>query len=139
MGRVVTEALLENLQGLYAVRQGSRSPDEARSLRSSDALVATGATMLALPTSSIRQLGLTQHPTRRVTTSAGPAEAAVYGAVRLTIVGRSCTLDVLEVPDGLPALIGQIPLGNLDFVVDPQSRTLSGNPAHNGEHVREMY
>ena len=48
-------------------------------------------------------------------------------------------MDVLEVPDGVPALIGQIPLEYLDFVVDPQSRTLIGNPAHGGEHVMEMF
>ena len=135
MGRVVTAALFENLQDLYAVRQGLRAPAEARAIAIADALVDTGATMLSLPTSAIRQLGLIRYSTRRVTTGAGPAEAAVYDAVRLTIRGRSCTLDVLEVPDGVPALIGQIPLEYLDFVVDPQRRTLIGNPAHGGEHI----
>ncbi len=139
MGRVVTVARLENLQDLYAVRQGLRAPAEARAITIADALVDTGATMLSLPTSSIRQLGLIQYSSRRITTSASPAEAGVYDAVRLTIMGRSCTLDVLEVPDGVPALIGQIPLEYLDFVVDPQTRTLIGNPAHGGEHITEMY
>ena len=139
MGRVVTEARLENLKDVWAVEQGHRLPEQARAITIPNALVDTGATMLSLPTSSIRQLGLTQFTSRRVTTSAGPAEAAVYDAVRLTIMGRSCTLDVLEVPDGVPALIGQIPLEYLDFVVDPQSQSLIGNPAHGGEHVIENY
>lgn len=45
----------------------------------------------------------------------------------------------MEVPDGVPALIGQIPLEQLDFVVDPQGRQLIGNPAHDGEYILEMF
>ena len=59
--------------------------------------------------------------------------------VRLTIQGRSCTMDVMEVPDDVPVLIGQIPLEHLDFVVDLRSQSLIGNPAHGGEHVYELY
>lgn len=139
MGRVVTEARFENLKDLWAVEQGLRLPDQARTITISDALVDTGATLLSLPTSLIQQLGLARFSSRRVRSSTGPAEVAVYDAVRLTIRGRSCTMDVLEVPDGVPALIGQIPLESLDFVVDPLSQSLIGNPAHGGEHVLEMY
>ena len=63
----------------------------------------------------------------------------MYDAVRLTIQGRTCTMDVIEVPDAVPVLIGQIPLEHLDFVVDPRRRTLIGNPAHGGVHMYEMY
>ena len=42
----------------------------------------------------------------------------MYEAVKLTIQGRSCTMDVMEVPDGIPPLIGQLPLEHLDFVVN---------------------
>jgi hypothetical protein len=64
---------------------------------------------------------------------------AVYEAVRLTIQGRFCSVDVMEVPDDVPVLIGQIPLEMLDLVVDLQGRRLIGNPAHGGEHVLELY
>jgi hypothetical protein len=74
-----------------------------------------------------------------VTSSVGIAEAGVYDAVRLTIQGRSCTMDVMEVPDDVPVLIGQLSLEHLDFVIDPRSRTLVGNPAHGGEHMYELY
>lgn len=60
-------------------------------------------------------------------------------AVRLTIQVRSCTMDVMEVPDNLPVLIGQIPLEHLDFVIDLRDRKLIGNPAHGGEHVYDLY
>ena len=139
LGRVLTEAKLENLKDLWAIEQGFRSPDEARSLTIQDALVDTGATLLSVPTALIQQLGLTRFTSKRVISSQGPAEAGVYEAVRLTIQGRSCTMDVLEVPDGVPVLIGQIPLEHLDFVVDPQGRSLIGNPAHGGEHIYELF
>jgi hypothetical protein len=66
-------------------------------------------------------------------------QADLYEAVRLTIQGRFCTMDVLEVPDEVPVLIGQIPLEHLELVIDPRSRTLTGNPAHGGEHMYELY
>jgi hypothetical protein len=64
---------------------------------------------------------------------------AVYEAVRLTIDGRFCSVDVMEVPDDIPVLVGQIPLEMLDLVVDPQGRRLTGNPAHNGEHILDLF
>jgi hypothetical protein len=48
-------------------------------------------------------------------------------------------VDVLDLPDDVPVLIGQIPLEYLDFVVDPQTRRLIGNPAHGGEQMYELY
>ena len=139
MGRSTVEARFENLKDLWAVEQGLQRPDQALTITIPDALVDSGATLLSLPTSLIRQLGLTQFATKRVRSSTGLTEVAMYETVRLTIMGRSCKMDVLEVPDGVPALIGQIPLGYLDFVVDPQSQSLVSNPAHGGEHTFEMY
>jgi hypothetical protein len=66
------------------------------------------------------------------------SQAALYDPVRLTIMGRSCTTDVLEIPDGTPVLIGQSALVQLDLVVDLQNRTLIGNPAHGGEQMLEL-
>jgi predicted aspartyl protease len=139
MGRVLTEATVENLKDLWAVEQGLQTADQARRVTIPDALVDTGATMLSLPTSMIRRLGLVKTADKNVLSSAGPKVAALYDVVRLTIQGRSCPVSVLEVPDGVAALIGQIPLEYLDFVVDPQSRRLIGNPAHGGEQVYELY
>ena len=39
----------------------------------------------------------------------------------------------IEVPDGVPILIGQLPFEHLDFVVDMRSHSLIGNPAHGGD------
>jgi predicted aspartyl protease len=139
MGRETVEATIENLEDLWDVKRGRLPADKARRITVPDALVDTGATLLSVPTSLIRQLGLTQTGTKRMRSSAGAVQTAMYDAVRLTIMGRDCTMDVLEVPDGVPVLIGQIPLEHLDFVIDPQSCVLIGNPRHGGEHVYEMY
>lgn len=138
MGRVMTDATMENLEDLWAVKRGLLQDDQVRRLTVQDALVDTGATLLSLPTSVIQQLGLGRVGSRRVTSSIGDGEAGMYEAVRLTIKGRTCTMDVMEVPDTVPVLIGQIPLEHLDFVVDLRSRQLIGNPAHGGEHVYEL-
>jgi predicted aspartyl protease len=139
MGRVLTCATIENLGDLFEVERGSRSADEVRRIRVDDALVDTGATTLALPSSLIQRLGLHRVYEKQVRSTSGLGLVSVYEAVRLTIADRFCTVDVMEVLDEVPVLIGQIPLEMLDLVVDPQARCLTGNPAHHGEHVLELY
>jgi clan AA aspartic protease len=139
MGRVLVGATVENFGDLWDVRRGRLADDAVRRVKLTSALVDTGATALSLPTRLIERLGLEKVAEKRVTTSNGPATASIYDAVRLTIQGRQCTVDVVEVPDSVPPLIGQIPLEMLDFVVDPRGQRLIGNPEHGGEHVIEMY
>ena len=103
-----------------------------------DALVDTRVTLLSLPTRLIQQLGLSKTSSKRGMSSTSPGEASIYDAVRLTIQGRTCTMDVMEVPDTVPVLIGQLPLVHLDLVVDLRNRSLIGNPAHGGEHIYEL-
>jgi hypothetical protein len=83
-------------------------------------------------------LGLKKLRERTVTTVRGIIAAAIYDPVRLTIMDRQCILEVMEVPNNVPALVGQVPLEMLDLVVNPLAGTLTGNPAHGGEHVLEL-
>jgi predicted aspartyl protease len=138
MGRVVAEITVENMNDLYDAKRGMIPADKIRKLTISNAVVDTGAAFLSLPTRMIHELGLSKAYTKRVTTSRGPAEADVYSAVWLTIQGRSCTLDVMEVPDSVPALVGVLPLEHLDFVVDPIGQRIIGNPEHGGEQVYDL-
>ncbi len=138
MGRVVTEITVENMSDLYDAKRGMITTDQIRKLTIPNAVVDTGATFLSLPTRMIRELGLSKAYTKRVTTSRGPADADVYSAIWLTIQGRSCTLDVMEVPDSVPALVGVLPLEHLDFVVDPIRQRLIGNPEHGGEQMYDL-
>ncbi len=73
MGRVVTEATIENLKDLWAAERGLIPADQVRRVIVPDALVDTGATTLSLPTAVIRQLGLTRTGSKQVRSSTGLA------------------------------------------------------------------
>jgi len=139
MGRVTTEVAISNLGDLYEVERGRMTADEVRRVVVPDALVDTGASTLALTPSLIDRLGLTKRSEKRINTAAGPTTTRQYGAVRMEIMGREATVDPIEIPEGTPILIGQIPLEAMDWVVDLGSKKLIGNPAHGGEHIIEMY
>lgn len=139
VGRVVVPAIIENMGDWLNARSGMLPPDKVRRVEVPDALVDTGASTLSMPRRLIEQLGLSSLQPRSVRTSAGPRTAQVYGGVRLTVQGRECTIDVMEVPEDCPVLIGQVPLELLDFVVDATNQRLIGNPAHGGEQMFELY
>lgn len=135
MGKVLVTATIVNLEDQYKAHQGLIPPDQVRSVTVNDALVDSGATGLMVPSRLIAQLGLRPTRVRHASTVGGQVRLQVHEAVRLTIQGRECVIDVYEVSDDLPVLIGQIPLEALDWVIDMQGQRLIGNPAHGGEHM----
>jgi predicted aspartyl protease len=139
MGKVEVAATIENLGDLFDLEKGRLRTEDVRKVEIVDALVETGATGLSMPRHLIDQLDLRPIKRKRARTSAGTIEVQVWGSVRLTIQGRDCPMDVTELPDECPVLIGQLPLEALDFVVDPVNQRLIGNPAHGGEHIIELY
>ncbi len=139
MGKVVVSARIENLADLVRSSAGDIPPSDVRALDVADALVDTGATMLSLPRRHIETLGLKRRRTRTARTTAGLLPFGVFEPVRLSVEGRDCIVEVCEVPDECPPLIGQIPLEALDFVVDPSGRKLTGNPDHGGEQMIDLF
>ena len=138
-GKVLVEARIESLEDLFRSRQSGLAAEQVRTVTIPDALVDTGATILGMPRALIDQLGLRQVGTRRARTAGGVRDFDIFEAIRLTIAGRQCTVEVSQVPDDCPVLIGQIPLEALDFVVDPQGQRLIGNPDHGGEQMIDMF
>ena len=138
MGRTVVTAKLENLDDLFGVEKGQLTADKVRRVEVADALVDTGATGLLVPKRLIDQLGLFTYRTRDTRTIAGSASLSMYRAVRLSVQGRECIMDVAEIPDEFSVVIGQVPLELMDWVVDPKGQRLVGNPAHGGEHMIEV-
>ena len=138
VGKTVVSAKIENVMDLYAASQGQIPDEQVRRVEVTDALVDTGATQLGMPKRLIDQLGIPQFSTGRALTTGGYRTFPVYGPVRLTIQGRICSIDVSEVSDECPVLIGYVPLELLDFVVDPRSQALIGNPAHGGEQLFDL-
>jgi predicted aspartyl protease len=137
MGKVLVPARIESLEDLFRVQQGAIPNSEVRRVDVPDALVDTGAIGLMMPKKYVSQLGLRPLRTQIGRTVGGDIPMTIYNAVRLTVDGRDCSLDVYEIADHHPVLIGQIPLEALDFVVDPVNRRLIGNPDHGGQHMAD--
>jgi hypothetical protein len=51
-------------------------------------------------------------------TSARLRTSRMFGPVKLIVQRRDCNVDVMEIANEAPVLIGQVPLELLDFVVD---------------------
>src|SRR5947207_2042122 len=139
VGKVVVSAKVENVVDLYAASKGQIPDDQVHRIEVADARVDTGATLLGMPKRLIDELAIPQIGTGRARTTAGLTTFGIYGPVRLTIQGRATSVDVTEVADECPVLIGYIPLEALDFVVDTKNQRLIGNPEHGGEFILDMF
>ena len=138
MGKVLVTAKIENLLDLYSVHLGLLTPDKVRTLDVTDALVDTGATGLMIPTRLLPTLGLRPAYQRQGRSVSGVFTMQIYEVVQLTVQGRVCKVEVYEVPDPNPILIGQLPLEALDWVIDTHGKKLIGNPEHGGQHIVEV-
>jgi predicted aspartyl protease len=133
MGELTIPIKVQNWLDIEKLALGERT--EPPRCVETEALVDTGAVKLYLQSSIIQQLGL--RPISRVisrTMADVNVERRVFWLVDLEIQGRSGRFDVIEVPDGLPNVVGQIPLEDMDWRVDLRNRKLLPNPKHkNGE------
>ena len=110
------------------VKCGRRRPHEVRSVHV-HAVADTGATMLVLPADVVARLGLFPDGYRKVRYADGRIrELSWVSNIRLTILGRETVTNALVEDAGTTPLIGQIPLEELDLIVDPKSHELRVNP-----------
>lgn len=137
MEQVIVAAKVENLEDLYEVHNGRLAADKVRTLDVTDAVVDSGATGLMIPTRLLPQLGLRSARQRRGRLAGRESLLRMHEAVRLTVQGRECKVEVYEIADPNPVVIGLVPLGALDLVIDARNSKLIGNPEHGGEHVIE--
>jgi clan AA aspartic protease len=137
VGKVIVKIKLTNLFDLALVsRHLSKSKPRQVEVES---LVDTGATRLYLKPSVIKKLGLQRVDAVRSQTTNGEAIRFKYEPVQLELMGRKESFDVIEVPESVPNLLGQVPLEVLDLVVDSKRQKLIPNPAHGGEQMTEEY
>lgn len=129
MGRVMQLIKLRNSIDVARANEGGDTPVAIRAAEI-EALVDTGATMLVLPADVVARLGVPIQGTRRVRYASGEiAERSWVGNIEIEILGRKTVCTAMVEKAGTTALIGQIPLEELDFLVDPKSRELRVNPA----------
>ncbi len=137
MGKVIVEIKLTNLKDVFLKAAGARK-GAPRGV-TVNALVDTGATRLYLKPSVIKKLGLARTDTVRSQTTNGPTVRYKCEPVQLELMGRRENFDVIEIPENVPNLLGQVPLEVLDLVVDPRKQRLIPNPAHGGEQMTEEF
>ena len=138
MGKVTARIKVENWSDTELVAAGFRT--EIPRAVETDALVDTGATKFYLKASVIQQLGLRPIGEIKSRTMSERMETRkVYSPVLLEIQGRTGRFDVIELPDSLSNIVGQIPLEDLDWVVDCRHQKLIPNPEHTHGEICEDY
>jgi hypothetical protein len=138
MGKVITMIKVVNWDDLALLAAGARK-EKPRALET-NAIVDTGAVKLYLKSAIVHELGLRPIGEVKSRTMSNRSESrTVFSPVALEIQGRTGRFDVVEIPDSLPNIIGQIPLEDLDWVVDCRNQKLIPNPEHkNGELADEF-
>jgi predicted aspartyl protease len=128
MGKVWAEIEVSNDSDEVGVREGRLAPEAVRKAEVR-ALVDTGATLLVLPEEVIGRLGLALRRTVQSRLADGKLHPRrVYGPVLIRAFKRTMSVEALEAPPGVPALLGQIPLECLDLLVDSRNQRLVRNP-----------
>ena len=138
VGKVTVSAVIENLDDYLNARGGILVAERIRRVEVADALVDSGATMLLLPTRIVKELGLQPLRAQSARTANGIVQMQLHRAVRLTVQGRDCILDVGEVSDDLPVIIGQLPLEAMDWHIDMRGHRLIGNPEFGGVQMMDV-
>jgi hypothetical protein len=138
-GRVQVPVRVENLGDVLNASRGFFKAEMIRAVEIPDALVAPGTSCFALPARFVKELKLGRRGTRKARTGTGFAFFGLYEPVRLTVRDRDCTVDVIKVPDGCPALLGRLPLLLLDLTLDAAGEALAGNPEHDGHPMIDLF
>lgn len=137
MGKIIQKAMLENAFDLGAEKEGYIGKEKIRSLEV-DFLVDTGAAMICLPIDKINSLGLKPRHSRDVITAAGNVKRRVFDPVQIRIMDREGILEVMELPEGVPPLLGYLALESLDLYPNPNKQILEGNPKYDGKMVMDL-
>ena len=136
--RHTTEIKLVNREDAILAREGYIKLEDVRQIMVKDALVDTGASRLSLPKRLIQQLGLTPVGKTKSMTANGVANRTVYSEVEFTILERPGSIQVTDLPDNAPVLVGHIVMELLDLCLDVK-RGLIYNPAHGNEWIEEQF
>lgn len=136
--RHTTEIRLANLADLILAKEGVIPTEEVRSITVEDALVDTGASRLSLPSPIIEQLGLIPVGRLPSKTANGKVMRTVYSGVEFTIMERSDIIQVTDLPEDAPVLVGHIILEKLDLCLHIE-KGLIYNPDHGNEWIDEAW
>ena len=137
MGKVKQIAKATNLADLILWENHHIDENKVRALEI-EFLVDTGAALICLPPRLIHALGLRKTKSKQALTADGPKERGIYSSIKLELFDRDAILEVMEVPENVPPLLGYIALESLDLVVNPTGEALTGNPDHGGKFMVDL-
>ena len=128
---------LVNRDDIALANGGIIKSEEVRQVIVKDALVDSGASRLSLPEPIIKQLGLHPVDKTRSRTANGIVEKTVYSPVEFTVLGRTDSMRVTDLPDDCPVLVGHMVIEHLDLHLD-MKRGLIYNPEHGDDWIEEQ-
>jgi clan AA aspartic protease len=139
MGKTLEKVVIRNFTDIEFAESGHIQPNQIRSVEI-EAIVDTGATYLCLPPKIIQELGLRFAKSTPVKTGNGKLELRIFHNAEITIKDRTIEMRVMEnKDDSIPALIGYLVLEEMDWVVNPKTQEIMGNPLNDGKWVIDMY
>ena len=115
MGKVTENVKITSYDSLRDFKKRLIKESEIKSLYLEDVIVDSGATLMCL------------------------SKDFIYGPVVIEIKGREARQDVMELNHGgIDALIGQLPLEQMDFLINPSIQRLIPNPAHDNQMILDQ-
>ncbi|MDR3248588.1 MAG: clan AA aspartic protease [Treponema sp.] len=133
MGTVYSEITLKNALDVGKAREGLIPEQQIRMVTIS-ALVDTGAGTLIINEETRQKLGLVIKGLQRATLADGTSTPyQVTEPVDIHWKNRETTCRAIVIPGADSILLGAIPLEDMDLIVDPKQRQLTG--AHGDEIV----
>ena len=128
MGSVSATLTISNNIDKARADAGEIAASDVRSFTTTNVIVDTGATYLGVPPNVIARLGLRQRGMLPIRTANGVIQARLFSDAELTVMGRTTTPDVLELPAGRPILLGVTPMEVLGLEPDLRNRQLRALP-----------
>ena len=118
MGAIMTQITITNADDRALFIHGHIQQADVRTY-ALEALVDTGAVMLALPEDVVQHLGLRELSRKTFILADGSTLVCpVAGPLYIEVVGRELVAECVVLPPAQDALIGQVVLESLDLIAD---------------------
>lgn len=128
MGLVFADIELFRGADLVLLQEGYLQADQVRSCYV-NAMVDSGATMLAIPQYVVNQLSLKKISEIEAELADGSCTTYdLVGPIEVRFGNRRTTVEALVIPGAVKVLLGAIPMEGMDVLIDPKRERLIVNP-----------